>query len=182
MSKLKEEIQQSRPFSGLAEEALLNLMRTADCLQRNMQRAVRAHGLTSTQYNVLRILRGAQPVGLTCSAIGERMITADPDITRLLARLKKMGFIRQQRDKKDRRVLWTFISPAGLHLLAQLDPVVEKLPEQYLGHMDVAELDQLIRLLEQARKHCGDGQNPVSCEGKSEAGKDSCEIEVAARS
>lgn len=182
MSKLKEEIQQSRPFSGLAEEALLNLMRTADCLQRNMQRAVRVHGLTSTQYNVLRILRGAHPEGLTCSAIGERMITADPDITRLLGRLKKLGLIRQQRDKNDRRVLWTSIAPAGLQLLVQLDPVVEKLPEQYLGHMDSTELKQLIRLLEQARKRCGDGQSPVSCDGKADAGKSSCVIGTAARS
>jgi DNA-binding MarR family transcriptional regulator len=131
VSKLKEEIRQNLPFSSRAEEALLNLIRTADCLQRNMQRAIRLHGLTSTQYNVLRILRGAHPQGLTCSAIGERMIAADPDITRLLGRLKHMGLIRQQRDKRDRRVLWTSISTAGLDLLAQLDPLVQKLPGEY---------------------------------------------------
>jgi len=173
VSKLKEEIQQNRPFSSRAEEALLNLIRTADCLHRNMQRAIRLHGLTSTQYNVLRILRGAHPQGLTCSAIGDRMIAADPDITRLLGRLKHLGLIRQQRDKRDRRVLWTSISTAGLDLLAQLDPLVQKLPGEYLGHMKAGELENLIRLLELARKGCGDAEGPVSCEGQ--AGGVSCE-------
>lgn len=178
MPKLKDEIQQTRPFSSRAEEALLNLVRTADCLQRNMQRAIRLHGLTSTQYNVLRILRGAKPQGLTCSAIGERMIAADPDITRLLARLKHMGLIRQQRDKRDRRVLWTSISPAGLQLLAQLDPLVEKLPAEYLGHMEPAEIEQFIRLLELARKHCPDAHSPIACEAG--AAGASCETAAAA--
>ena len=88
MTGLKLEIAQERPFSSQEEEALLNLLRTSDCLQRAFHCKTRNWGLTSTQYNVLRILRGAQPRGLTCSAIGGRMITADPDITRLLARLK----------------------------------------------------------------------------------------------
>jgi DNA-binding MarR family transcriptional regulator len=170
---LKEEIVQARPFSSLAEEALLNLLRSADCLQRAMQRATRAHGITGTQYNVLRILRGAHPRGLTCSAIGERMITADPDITRLLARLKTMGLIRQQRDKRDRRILWTQISPAGLKLLADLDPLIQELPRQMLGHIQPQELGHLVRLLELARAHCGDTPAPVSCEGK--AGAISCD-------
>lgn len=178
MSKLKEEIQQNRPFSSRTEEALLNLVRTADCLQRNMQRAIRMHGLTSTQYNVLRILRGANPQGLTCSAIGQRMIAADPDITRLLARLKHMGLIRQARDKHDRRILWTTIAPAGLNLLAQLDPLVQKLPGEYLGHMKPAEVAEFIRLLELARKHCGDDAAPISCEGENGGG--SCEAAAKA--
>ncbi len=117
MAALKHEIAQERPFSSPEEEALLNLMRTADCLQRAFQRMSREWGVTSTQYNVLRILRGSHPHGLTCSAIGERMITAEPDITRLLARLKALKLIRQQRDRHDRRVVWTQISDAGLDLL-----------------------------------------------------------------
>lgn len=179
MSKLKDEIVQSRPFSSAAEEVLLNLMRTADCLQRAVQRATRAHGVTGTQYNVLRILRGAHPEGLTCSAIGERMITADPDITRLLARLKSMGLIRQQRDKRDRRVVWTHIAPAGLTLLAAMDPLVQEMPVKMLGHIDAAELQHLIQLLELARQHCGDTQQPVSCEGEQGA---SCEVPAATQS
>jgi DNA-binding MarR family transcriptional regulator len=165
MSNLKTEIAQQRPFSGPEEEALLNLMRTADCLQRAMQRTTRAWGVTSTQYNVLRILRGSQPQGLTCSAIGDRMITAEPDITRLLGRLKAQKLVRQQRDKRDKRVLWTQISPAGLALLAEMDPAVQQGPHDLLGHLTHEELTQLIRLLESARSHCGDQQTPVGCDG-----------------
>lgn len=149
----------------MAEEALLNLLRTADCLQRAMQKTTRAHGITATQYNVLRILRGAQEEGLTCSAIGDRMITADPDITRLLARLKAMGLVGQKRDKRDRRVVWTHISRAGLAVLAELDPVVAELPKQMLSQLQPEELEQFIRLLERARTGCGEPQTPVTCDG-----------------
>lgn len=165
MSDLKREIAQERPFSGPEEEALLNLMRTADCLQRAMQRKTRNWGVTSTQYNVLRILRGSQPQGLTCSAIGDRMITAEPDITRLLGRLKTQKLVRQQRDKRDKRVLWTQISPVGLALLAEMDPVVQRAPRELLGHLTHEELTQLIRLVESARSRCGDQHAPVSCDG-----------------
>lgn len=165
MSVLKSEIAQQHPFSSQEEETLLNLLRTADCLQRALQRKIRTWGITSTQYNVLRILRGSQPQGLTCSAIGDRMITAEPDITRLLARLRAMKLIRQQRDKRDRRVVWTQISPDGLALLAETDPVVQHFPHQLLGHLDKEQLDTFIKLLELARRNCGDTQAPVSCEG-----------------
>lgn len=152
MAGLKLEIVQERPFSSVEEEALLNLMRTSDCLHRAFHVKTRDWGVTSTQYNVLRILRGAQPRGLTCASIGSRMITAEPDITRLLARLKGLKLIRQQRDRHDRRVLWTQISEAGLELLRAMDPVIERVPRELLGHMNQAELTQLIRLLELARK------------------------------
>jgi len=167
MASLKAEIAQERPFASEEEEALLNLMRTSDCLQRVFQRRTRDWGVTSTQYNVLRILRGAGERGLTCSAIGDRMITAEPDITRLLARLKAMKLIRQQRDKHDRRVVWTHISAAGLELLGNMDAEITQIPRDLLGHMDRKDLSELIRLLELARKNCGDGQAPASCEGVS---------------
>ena len=162
MASLKREIAQKPPFSSVEEEALLNLLRTADCLQRGFHLKTRNWGVTSTQYNVLRILRGAQPNGLTCSAIGSRMITAEPDITRLLARLKGFKLIRQQRDKHDRRVVWTRISEAGLDLLQQMEPVIRKVPGELLGHMSNPELVELIRLLEQARKP--NSESP-SCDG-----------------
>lgn len=165
MAGLKSEIAQELPFSSDEEEALLNLMRTSDCVQRVFQRRTRDWGVTSTQYNVLRILRGAGTKGLTCSAIGDRMITAEPDITRLLARLKAMKLIRQQRDKHDRRVVWTHISAAGLELLGSMDAEITQIPRDLLGHLDRKDLSDLIRLLELARKHCGDGQ--VSCEAGS---------------
>jgi DNA-binding MarR family transcriptional regulator len=171
---LKAEIAQERPFSGPAEEALLNLLRTSDCLSRAMQRKTRAWGVTSTQYNVLRILRGSQPQGLTCSAIGDRMITAEPDITRLLARLKALKLIRQQRDKRDKRVIWTQISAVGLALLEEMDPMVRTFPKELLGHLGDHELNELIRLLELARRNCGDTQAPVSCNGSQDDGGTAC--------
>lgn len=179
MSVLKGEIAQEHPFSSQEEEALLNLLRTADCLQRALQRRIRTWGITSTQYNVLRILRGSQPQGLTCSAIGDRMITAEPDITRLLARLKAMKLIRQQRDKRDRRVVWTQISPDGLALLAEADPVVQHFPHELLGHVGKEQLATFIRLLELARRNCGDTLAPVSCQGTAGEG---CAATVTAAS
>jgi len=165
MGGLKLDIVQEPPFSSVAEEAFLNLLRTSDCLHRAFQRKTRDWGVTSTQYNVLRILRGAQPQGLTCSAIGSRMITVEPDITRLLARLKALKLIRQQRNRQDRRVVWTQISAAGLELLNEMDPVIQQLPQELLGSLNGAELIELIRLLELARKPIEDPQTPVSCNG-----------------
>lgn len=152
MATLKLEIIQKPPFFSVEEEAFLNLLRTCDSLERAFHRKTRDGGLTSTQYNVLRILRGAHPNGLTCSAIGERMIAAVPDITRLLARLKTMELIHQQRDEQDHRVVWTHISQKGLEKLQTMDPVIQRVPFELMGHMSQTELRELIRLLELARR------------------------------
>jgi DNA-binding MarR family transcriptional regulator len=168
MAGLKVEILQERPFSSLEEEALLNVMRTSDCLHRAFQRKSRDWGVTSTQYNVLRILRGAHPQGLTCSAIGERMITEVPDITRLLGRMTALRLIHQNRDRRDRRIVWTRITESGLELLRQMDPVIERAPLELLGHLGEKALGDLIRLLEQARQNCLDTHAPVSCTGQKE--------------
>lgn len=172
MSELKKEIAQERPFSSKAEEALLNLMRTADCLQRAMQRTCRRWQVTATQYNVLRILRGAHPQGVTCSSIGERMITAEPDITRLLGRLKALKFVRQQRDKQDRRIVWTHITPAGLTLLAEMDGTVQQFPKEMFAHLSEEDLGTFIGLLERARRPCLNPNGSLSCEGSE--GDDGC--------
>jgi DNA-binding MarR family transcriptional regulator len=169
MAGLKLEIVQEPPFFSVEEEALLNLMRTSDTMHRAFHRKTRDWGLTSTQYNVLRILRGAQPQGLTCAAIGSRMITAEPDITRLLSRLKTLKLIRQQRDRHDRRVVWTQISSTGLQLLKEMDPVIQQLPVDLLGHLDKAELAEFIRLLELARSRSEEPDGPrapLSCTGE----------------
>lgn len=174
MSGLKAEIAQERPFSSLEEEALLNLMRTSDSLHRAFHLKTRHWGVTSTQYNVLRILRGAQPQGLTCSAIGSRMITAEPDITRLLTRLKAAKLIRQGRDKHDRRVVWTQISAAGLELLRQMDPLILEAPREMLGHLEPAGLKELIRLLELARARIGEPETQLSRSGEGGAQDEAC--------
>lgn len=165
MVNLKHEIAQELPFSSVEEEALLNLLRTSDSMHRAFQLKTRKWGVTSTQYNILRILRGAHPQGLTCSAIGSRMITAEPDITRLLARLKALKLIRQRRDKQDRRAVWTHISAAGLALLSEMDPVILQAPRELLGHLSGAELSELIRLLEHARMPGENPHRPLSCTG-----------------
>jgi DNA-binding MarR family transcriptional regulator len=152
MTNLRTEIKQAQPFSTPEEEALLNLIRTSDCLQRAFQHRTREWGITSTQYNVLRILRGAQPDGLRCAAIGDRMVAPESDITRLLRRLKALKLIRQHRDPHDRRVVMTQISDAGLKLLGEMDPLIRRLPAGLLGHLSAAELRELIRLLELARQ------------------------------
>ncbi len=163
LASLKREIAQEKPFSSLEEEAILNLLRTADFLERAIQQRTRAWGITATQYNVLRILRGAEREGLTCNAIGERMITEEPDITRLLGRLKALKLIRQRRDPRDRRVVRTQIAEAGLELLRKMDAEIEKAPKELLGHLSKAELAETIRLLEKARR--SDAQ-PLACDGR----------------
>lgn len=149
----------ARKQPPLEEAALLEVLRTSDALGRAAQRVIKQWKITATQYNVLRILRGAQATGgATCSEIGERMITAEPDITRLLARLKKLGYIGQQRDKSDRRVVRTQIRPKGLELLAEMDAPMKELPKTLLGRLEHSELHELIRLLHLARN--GPPRNP----------------------
>jgi DNA-binding MarR family transcriptional regulator len=163
LASLKREIAQQKPFSSIEEEAILNLLRTADFFERAVQQRTRPWGVTSTQYNVLRILRGAGAEGLTCTSIGERMITAEPDITRLLGRLKALKLIRQRRDRHDRRVVRTQIAEAGLQLLRKMDPEMQRAPKELLAHMNGAETEAMIRLLEKAR-HSEDDATPLSCE------------------
>jgi len=161
---LKQEIAQQKPFVSAAEEALLNLLRTSDAAQRELHLLIKPWGITSTQYNVLRILRGVHPEGLTCSAIGTRMITADPDITRLLSRLKAMKLALQQRDKQDRRVVWNHISPDGLRLLDQIDPEIERFPQEFFAGLNESQQAEFIRLLELVRS--GHGLGRPTCDGK----------------
>jgi DNA-binding MarR family transcriptional regulator len=148
---------QAQSFSSPQEEALLNLMRSADCVHRSMQHRLKPSGLTLTQFNVLRILRGARPAGLTCSTIGHMMITPEPDITRLLGRLKTRRLLRQQRDQHDRRVVWTYITTDGLEELAKLDGLVEQAPRELFAELTQVEIQALTRLLKKASL-CGSGK------------------------
>jgi DNA-binding MarR family transcriptional regulator len=128
------------------EEAYLDLLRTTDLLSRGPAQVIKAEDLSATQYNVLRILRGA-PEGLACGEIGNRMITRDPDITRLLDRLEKRGLISRARDTRDRRMVLTHITPDGLKLLARLDEPVQEAHRRQLGHLGQERLNQLSELL-----------------------------------
>jgi DNA-binding MarR family transcriptional regulator len=132
------------------EAVLLELVRTADILSRRPAELLKAAELSLTQYNVLRILRGAAEP-LTCGEIGKRMITRDPDITRLLDRLKKRGLISRRREVRDRRTVLVQITPAGLALLARLDEPIQDLHRGQLGHLGEKRLRQLSELLSACR-------------------------------
>jgi len=151
MRGLQAELKQNIPFSSREQEAYLALLRTADALQTQVEARLKEFGLTGTQYNALRILRGAGPEGLPCSEIGERMITHDPDITRLLNRLEDRGFVKRTRAKNDRRVICGKITPAGLNLLRAMDSPLEKRGREMLRHVGQEKLKQLIELLELVR-------------------------------
>jgi len=140
----------SRP--ACPEELLfVELLRTADLLSRYPAHLLRDHGLSSNQYNVLRILRGS-PEGLLCGEIAARMITREPDITRLLDRLEKRGLVGRCRHAADRRRVITRITSDGLATLARLDDPVCSAHRRQLGHLGQKRLNQLSRLLAACRQ------------------------------
>lgn len=149
---IQAEIQQSKPFSNLEEEALVSLQRTADQLEGRLSDMLKPHGLSPTQYNALRILRGAGDGGRACSEIAERMVNRDPDITRLVDRLERRGLVARSREKRDRRVIITRITLAGLDLLRGLDRPIEEFNRKLLGNLGEPQLRTLIKLLEAARE------------------------------
>jgi DNA-binding MarR family transcriptional regulator len=150
--RLKEELKQKKPFASTEQEAFLNLQRTADALMRGLEELLKPAGLTQTQYNVLRILRGAKAAGLLCRELSERMVTRDPDITRLLDRLQRRGLISRLRDRKDRRGITVRITAAGESLVSTLDDPVARLHHRQLSHLGGLKLHRLIDLLEGARR------------------------------
>jgi DNA-binding MarR family transcriptional regulator len=146
---MKETIQsgnQRRRTGCLEEAAFLDLLRATDMLSRGLITVLKAEDLSMTQYNVLRILRGAIE-GLPCGEIANRMITRDPDITRLLDRLEKRGLIARSRETRDRRMVTARITPPGLKLLARLDEPVQEAHRRQLGHLGRERLRALTELL-----------------------------------
>src|SRR3984893_7302494 len=139
------------PETCLEEQVFVNLLRTADALARGGEALLKPTGLSATQYNVLRILRGAGAEGLACREVGCRMISRDPDITRLLDRMESRGLIARARGDGDRRVVKTRITAEGLHVLEELDAPVQEMHRRQLHHLPAKELRHLSRLLERAR-------------------------------
>ncbi len=132
----------------------MDLVRTTDMLSRGLVTVLKTEDVSSTQYNVLRILRGS-PDGLPCGEIASRMITRDPDVTRLLDRLEKRGLISRCRETKDRRMVMARITPGGLRLLDRLDEPIQEAHRRQLGHMGKERLHALAELLEAARAKVG---------------------------
>ena len=148
--RIASELKQTKPMS-LEAEALLNIHRTAGRLEAGMAEALKPLDLSPAQYNVLRILRGARPGGLACREIGDRMVTRDPDITRLLDRLEKRGLIGRSRESKDRRVITVRIHAEGLAALKKLDGAVDRFTRNHFGKLDAKRLRALIEALELLR-------------------------------
>jgi DNA-binding MarR family transcriptional regulator len=149
--RLAKEIQQTKPFASLEEEAALNLARTFEVLQQTLAETLKPYHLTGTQYNVLRILRGAGSVGVTCSQAGERMVNHDPDMTRLLDRLEARKLVERERSREDRRVVITRITKKGLELVDSLDQPMNAVLKQRFGRLGKEKLRELIEMLEGLR-------------------------------
>ena len=148
---LNQEIRQAKPFVSLEEEAFLGMQRTASLLMQVLGRELRRHDLTPPLYNVLRILRGAEPDALTCGEIGERLVSPGPDVTRLLDRLEQRDLVARLRDAEDRRIVRARITKKGIALLDGLDGPVKETLHGLLGHLGPEKLRTLARLLEEAR-------------------------------
>jgi DNA-binding MarR family transcriptional regulator len=149
---IQAELKQAKPFSSRAEEAYVALMRTADQLHWKGAELMKQFDLSPTQFNALRILRGAGPKGLPCSEISQRMINRDSDITRLLDRLERRGLAERCRESRDRRVIMGRITPAGLQLLKKMDKPLEEFHRSVLGRMEEDRLTSLLALLQEARE------------------------------
>jgi MarR family transcriptional regulator, 2-MHQ and catechol-resistance regulon repressor len=156
MAKLQHELHKKQPFTSREEEAALNLARTNDQLHIRFVRLFREHGgLTASQYNILRILRG-EGAPMRCLDIAARTVTVVPGITGLVDRLTAAGLVERERSVRDRREVYVSITEKGLKVLADLDEPVLELNRRALGHLSREELAELIRLLEKARQGAGD--------------------------
>ncbi len=142
----------SSPTVHIEDHIFVAILKTADGLSQQAEQLIKSAGLTMAQYNVLRILRGAEPEGLLCRGISDRMISRDPDITRLLDRMESHGWITRQREKEDRRVVKTRITEEGLAVLKTLDQPVRELHKGQFSHMSGSELKTLAKLLEEVER------------------------------
>ena len=148
---LRDELKMTRPFRSVEEEAILSIARTAAVMEHSGAEALKPFDLTITQYNVLRILRGAAGEGLCRNEVGERLVTKVPDVTRLLDRMEEAGLIVRQRGGEDRRFVSTRITDKGLKLLEKIDRELPAMHARQLGHVSQKRLRELIAILEEVR-------------------------------
>ncbi|HEX3130966.1 MAG TPA: MarR family transcriptional regulator [Thermoanaerobaculia bacterium] len=150
-SAIQREIHQTKPFRTRSQEGVVALLRTADVVRRYIGRVLEPHGVTTQQFNVLRILRGAGPEGLPTLAISERMIEEAPGITRLLDRLEAKGLVRRERCPGDRRQVLCYATPEALELLGRIDGEMDQADEMGLGMLSEEDKVEMIRLLDAVR-------------------------------
>lgn len=156
--RLQHELKKKRPFESSEQEAALSILRTSDQLQIRFARLFREYGLTPSQYNVLRILRG-EGKPLPILEIANRTITVVPGITGLIDRLEQAGFVNRLRCEKDRRVIYVALTDQAIKTLADLDEPLLALHRKLLGHLSAGDLKDLIRLLDKVREPWADGEN-----------------------
>ncbi|MES2523976.1 MAG: MarR family transcriptional regulator [Gemmatimonadota bacterium] len=149
---LLQQLQQGKPFSSLVQEAHLNVGRTEAVLQEGVERVLKPFGISATQYNVLRILRGSGAEGLCRNEIRDRLLTRMPDVSRLLDRMEEGGLVTRQRDTTDRRLVATHLTDRGRALVDALDAPIAEEHARRLGHLDDVQLRTLIDLLTLARR------------------------------
>jgi DNA-binding MarR family transcriptional regulator len=149
---IHHEIRQTKPFRSLQEQLVINLMRTTRAIEESwIQYLKRSEGISQSQYNILRILRGTRPKALKISEIADRMITRDPDVTRLVDRLIKQGLVRRERGEEDRRVVLVEITPAGLAMLTRLDGPAGEYTDGAMAGLKPQQLKILDTLLNEIR-------------------------------
>jgi len=173
-TRLQHEIKQTKPFQSLRHEVFLQVARTAAVLNHAGDQALRSHGITLTQYNVLRILRGAGAAGLCRHEVAVRLVTQVPDVSRLLDRMLTAGVITRTRDAADRRMVNACITKAGMAILEALDAPMLTVLDQQLSHLSDTELETLAHLLEAARTppHAATGNGTKPCQTPSEPVRD----------
>jgi DNA-binding MarR family transcriptional regulator len=153
-SQLQAELKQQKPFESLEQEAALSIKRTAAELDYGVSELLKPLGITPTQYNALRILRGAEPGGLCRNEIRDRLIARVPDATRLLDRMEESGLVIRSREGEDRRFVQTRITRAGLALLDRLQDKLSALEARQLGHLGREKLETVIGILAEVRRKC----------------------------
>lgn len=150
-STLREELRQTKPFNSIEQEALLSVVRTSAELMDKFELFLRPYGITGTQYNVLRILRGAEPEGLCRNELRDRMLTRMPDVTRLLDRMAEAGLVERTRDNEDRRMVTSRITKKSMQLLADLDPIVAENEKTFFSGISRDQIQTLIDVLDVVR-------------------------------
>jgi DNA-binding MarR family transcriptional regulator len=149
---LQQDLRQQRPFTSPEQEAQLNIVRTGTMLVDAFEQLLRPYGISGTQYNVLRILRGAEPDGLCRNELRDRLLTRMPDVTRLLDRMEDAGLVTRARDAADRRLVSTRLTPEGRRLVDDLDAVTAEEHRRRLGHLTREQVDMLVELLTLVRQ------------------------------
>jgi DNA-binding MarR family transcriptional regulator len=151
-SHLQDEIKQTKPFARRSDEALLSILRTATVLEHGSNEILRAHGITTTQYNVLRILRGAGSAGLCGREIGERLVSTVPDVSRLLDRMEQMDLLAKERDPADRRHVTARITAKGRRILTASTPALTKFSRGRVERLSARTIEALVEAMEKIRE------------------------------